>query len=209
MTTTLTTPLPPSTIRRGALAAVVGGTLWALMPAVMSVHPSGGALAAVAGDLAMFVFAVLTPALLLVALRGGYAVLEPGRLRTAAAALCGPGIAAILLGLGTEAMTMTFAGVENDIGHLVFLCGELVLVVGEFLLGIAILRRRRDGLARAAALCFVLALPIGVGLAFLLNAVAPGTDAGFWAAFTVPTGVGWLLFGRALLAQAAQPAAVA
>jgi hypothetical protein len=116
---------------------------------------------------------------------------------------------AILLGLGTEAMTMTFAGVENDIGHIVFLGGELVLIVGEFLLGIAILRRGRDGLARAAAICFVLALPIGVGLAFLLNAVAPATDAGFWAAFTVPTGVGWLLFGRALLSQAPQRAALA
>ena len=192
-----------TTIRRGALAAVVGGALWSLMPAVMSIHPSGGgALMAAAGDLVMFVFAVLTPALLLMALRGAWTALEPGPLRTAAAALCAPGLAAILLGLGTEATTMAVAGVENDTGHFVFLGGELVLLVGELLLGIAILRRRRDGLARAAATCFVLALPIGVGLAFLLDAVAPGTDAGFWAAFTLATGIGWLLLGRAMVTRA-------
>jgi hypothetical protein len=198
-----------TTIRRGALAAMVGGTLWALMPAAMSIRPSGGALVAAAGDLAMFLFAVVTPALLLVALRGARAALDPGPMRTAAVALCAPGLTAILLGLGTEAVTMAVAGAENDIGHIVFLVGELVLIVGEFLLGIAILRRRRDGLARAAATCFLLALPIGVGLAFLLNAVAPETDAGFWAAFTVATGIGWLLMGRAMLPRTAGRPAVA
>lgn len=198
-----------TTIRRGALAAMVGGTLWALLPAAFSIHPSGGGIVAAAGVLVTFLFAVLPPALFLVALRGAWVALDPGPLRTSAAAICAPGMTAVLLGMGTEAVTMTLAGQENDIGHVVFLGGELVLVVGELLLGIAILRRRRDGLARAAATSFVLALPIGVGLAFLLNAVAPRTDAGFWAAFTVATGIGWLLLGRALLPRAAGRPAVA
>lgn len=198
-----------TTIRRGALAAIVGGALWALLPAAFSINPTGGTLVAVAGVLVTFLFAVLPPALLLVALRGAWAALDPGPLRTAAVALCAPGLAAILLGMGTEATTMALAAQENDIGHWVFLGGELVLVIGELLLGTAILRRRRDGLARAAATCFVLALPIGVGLAFLLNAVAPRTDAGFWAAFTVATGIGWLLLGRAMLPRTAETPAIA
>ena len=35
----------------------------------------------------------------------------------------------------------------------------------------------------------------------LLNAVAPHTDLGFWAAITVPYGVAWVLLGRSLSAS--------
>ena len=197
-----------TTTRRGATAAMVGGALWALLPAAFSVNAGQnsphGTLEFVAGVFATWLFAVLAPALLLFAVRGTTAALEPGPLRAAATAVCTPGLAAITFGMGIEAFTLTTAGVENDVGHLVFLLGVLVLVVGELLLGIAVLRRRRDGLARSAAAAFVLALPFGVGLALLLSAVAPGSDTGFWVAMTVPTGIGWLLLGRAVLPRTAK-----
>lgn len=201
-----------TTIRRGATAAMVGGTLWALLPAAFSIHPEPGppgTLVFVAGVLVTWLFAVIGPALLLFGVRGTTAALAAGPLRTAAIAVCALGLAGIVAGMGTEAFTLTAAGAENDVGHFVFLIAAGVLVIGELLLGIAVLRRRRDGLARAAAVAFVLALPVGVGLAFLLNAVAPGSDAGFWVAFTVPTGIGWLLLGRAVLPRAAEHAALA
>jgi hypothetical protein len=41
-------------------------------------------------------------------------------------------------------------------------------------------------------------VPLGIGLGLALNAVAPHTDLGFWAAITVPYGVSWVLLGRSL-----------
>jgi hypothetical protein len=105
--------------------------------------------------------------------------------------------------------TLTASGAESDLGHTVFLIGVLALIVGELLLGIAVLRRRRHGLARAAAIVFVAALPLGVGLGLLVNVLAPGTDAGFWAAITVPTGIGWFLLGRAMAPRTAERTALA
>jgi hypothetical protein len=56
----------------------------------------------------------------------------------------------------------------------------------------------------------VAALPLGILLAVVLGAIAPGTDLGFWAAITVPYGVAWVLLGRALGSKpAGQPARVA
>src|SRR3954447_7864730 len=197
-----------TTIRRGATAGMVGGALWALMPAgflladIQSTHR--GTLEFVAVATATWLFAVLPLALLLVALRGTVAALAPGALLTTATAFCGVGLVAMLVGNGTEMATLTVSGAESDLGHTVFLLGVLVLLVGELLLGIAVLRRRRDGLARAAGVVLALALPLGIGLGLLLNAVAPHTDAGFWAAITVPTGIGWLLLGRAVLPAAAR-----
>ena len=44
-------------------------------------------------------------------------------------------------------------------------------------------------------------VPLGIGLGVLLNAVAPHTDLGFWAAITVPYGVAWILLGRSMSAS--------
>jgi hypothetical protein len=69
-------------IRPGATAAMVGGALWALLPAAWSIDsgqvPSRGTLAFLASVLVTWVFAALAPALLLIALRGSAAALRPG-----------------------------------------------------------------------------------------------------------------------------------
>ena len=80
------------------------------------------------------------------------------------------------------------------------------------LLGVALIRVRRDPPSRLGSLLFALALPLDILLTFLGGAVAPGTDIGFWAAITVPYGSAWVLLGFALSlsrrAVAGQPSRV-
>jgi len=113
----------------------------------------------------------------------------------------GLGLLAMVLGNGTELATLTFSGRESDLGHSAFLIGFLVLVVGSLLLGIALLRGRREPRVRWAGALMVGMVPLGIGLGVLLNVVAPHTDLGFWAAITVPYGVAWVLLGRSLSAS--------
>jgi peptidoglycan/LPS O-acetylase OafA/YrhL len=105
------------------------------------------------------------------------------------------------LGNGIEVASMTAGGGEVALGHALFLIGFLVSVIGSLLVGIVVFRRRRDALSRAAALLLALALPLGIGIAVLGSAIAPESDAGFWAAISVPTGIAWVLLGRSLSAR--------
>lgn len=107
-------------------------------------------------------------------------------------------LALMFFGNGVEAASLTFSGSESAVGHSAFLIGFLVLLVGSVLLGVALIRARRDALSRLGGLLFALALPVGILFAFLGDAVAPRTDIGFWAAITVPYGIAWVLLGYAL-----------
>jgi hypothetical protein len=93
---------------------------------------------------------------------------------------------------------MTAGGGEVALGHTLFLIGFLVSVIGSVLVGIVVFRRRRDALSRAAALLLALALPLGIGIGILGGAIAPGNDAAFWAAVSIPTGIAWVLLGSSL-----------
>jgi len=101
---------------------------------------------------------------------------------------------------------------ESAVVHSAFLIGFLVLLVGSLLLGVALIRVRRDPPSRLGSLLFALALPLDILLTFLGGAVAPGTDIGFWAAITVPYGSAWVLLRFALSssrrAVAGQPSRV-
>jgi hypothetical protein len=136
-----TTPAP-----RGATAATVGGALWALVPVAFGlVDPSDvrrGTLSFVAVLAAVWICGALSLALLLGALAGLRPVLAQTRLGAVSAA----GLAAMLLGNGTELTTITLNGQESDLGHTVFLIGFLVLIAGSVLLGIALIRAREAGL---------------------------------------------------------------
>jgi hypothetical protein len=132
-----------------------------------------------------------------------------GRTGGTGIALTGLGLATMLAGNGTELTTIMFTGNESDVGHTVFLLGFLVTVVGQILLGITLFRRRADRLARSGGLLMALALPVGVVLMLLGSVLFPGTDAGFWAGFTMPTGIAWALLGRSLATDATRPALAA
>ena len=192
-----------TTVQRSGTAGLVGGALWALLPVVFLVHledTARGSLAFVAVAVAAWVVGALSLVLLLVAvtrLRTGLAD-GGGRLGAVGVAVSALALLAMLLGNGTELATLTFSGVESDLGHSAFLIGFLALVVGSLLLGIALLRGRRQPLVRWAGVLMVGMVPLGIGLGLALNAVAPHTDLGFWAAITVPYGAAWVLLGRSL-----------
>jgi hypothetical protein len=196
---------PETTTARRATLGMVGGALWLLLPFAWSAvrledHPTGSA-AFVAVAASYWLFAVLPPALLVVGLTALRTALGPGRAATVGTVLSGIGLGSMALGNGIEVASMSVGGGEVALGHALFLLGFLVSVVGGIVLGIVVVRRRRDALSRAAGLILALALPLGIGLAFLGDAVSPGTDAGFWAAIAVPTGIAWVLLGASLRAE--------
>jgi hypothetical protein len=189
-------------ISRGATAAMLGGALWALVPVAFGLtsptEVPRGTLSFVAVTAVVWICGVVSLALLLVGLTGLRPTLGQGRLGTAGVAISAVGLTAMLLGNGTELTTITASGQESDLGHTVFLTGLLVLLAGSLLLGIVLIRRR---ISPAAGWTMALAIPLGIGLGVLGGLLFPHSDAGFWAALTVPTGVAWVLLGRATAAR--------
>lgn len=191
-------------VRWGGTAGMVGGLLWALFPlstAFVSFEDTQtGTLAYFATAASYWLMAVLPLLLMVVGQMGLRAVYgrDFGRLGTAGVLVSSAALALMFVGNGVEVASLTFRGSESSVGHFGFLIGFLVLLAGSVMLGIALIRIRRDSLSRLAGLLFVLALPLGIGLAFVVGAAAPGTDVGFWAAITIPYGLAWLLLGYAL-----------
>ena len=196
-----TTPVSRTSVHRSATLGLVGGALWALLPVASAArledHPTGTA-AFVAVAASYWLFAVLPPALILVGLTALRRTFGAGRAGVIGVALAAVGLGSMTLGNGIEVASMIAGRGEVDLGHALFLLGFLVSVIGGIVLGSVILRRRPDAPSRVAGLLLALALPLGIGIAFLGDVVAPGTDAGFWAAITVPTGIAWVLLGASL-----------
>lgn len=189
--------------------------LFPLSTALLSLKDTQpGTLAYVATAASFWLMAVLPLLLLLVGLMGLRALLGRtyGQLGKVGVAVSFVALVLMFFGNGVELASLTFSGSESDVGHSAFLIGFLVLLVGSVLLGVALIRARRDPLSRLGGLLFVLALPLGILLAIVGDAVAPGTDIGFWAAITVPYGISWVLLGYALSssrrAVAGQPSRV-
>ena len=204
MTTTAPTPTRGTTDTRRAQLATTGAVLWTLSSVVWGIsdleYQQRGSLAFVAVAVAWWTCMVLAPALLVVGHSALRTALGPaaGNVGRTGIVLAAIGIGAMGLGIGIEIASMTVGGGEVALGHAILLIGFLAAVVGALLTGITVIRKRRDGLSRTAGWLLVLALPIGVAIMFLGNAVAPETDAFFWAGLTVPTGLGWVLLGRSL-----------
>ena len=198
-----------TTVSRAATTGLIGGALWALLPvawasARLEDVPSGTL--SWFGVVAVYwIFPVLAPLLIVVGLTALRRALgdDAGRLGLTGIVVSAVGTAAMALGNGIEVASMTAGGGEVSFGHALFLIGFLVSVLGSVVVGIVVFRRRRDALSRAAALLLALALPLGIGIGILGSAIAPGNDAAFWAAISVPTGIAWVLLGRSLSARRA------
>jgi hypothetical protein len=194
-----------SLVRWGGWAGMLGGLLWALFPlATVLVSMKGtqpGTTAHIGAAAVYWLMAVLPLLLLLVGLVGLRALHSGayGRLGNIGFLTCFVALALMFVGNAIEIASLTFYGTESDVGHLVFLIGFLILLLGSVLLGIALVRTQRAPSFRLGGLLLVLALPLGIVLAVVLGAIAPRTDLGFWAAITVPYGVAWLLLGYALM----------
>jgi hypothetical protein len=184
---------------------MLGGLLWALFPlATVIVRLEGtqpGSLAHIGSAAVYWLMAVLPLLLLMVGLAGLRALYGEayGRLGNVGFLVSFLALALMFLGNAVEVASRTFGGSESAVGHSIFLIGFLVLLVGSILLGIAIVRTRRDPSSRVGGLLLIGALPLGILLAVALGAIAPRTDLGFWAAITVPYGAAWLLLGYALM----------
>lgn len=204
MTTTAPTPTRGTTSTRRAKLATTGAVLWTLSSAVWGIsdleYQEPGSLRFVAVAVAWWICMVLAPALLVVGHPALGAALGPaaGKVGRTGIALAAIGIGAMGLGIGIELASMTVGGGEVALGHAILLIGFLVAIVGALLTGVTVIRKRRDGLSKAAGWLLVLALPIGVGIMALGSVVAPQADAVFWAGLTVPTGLAWVLLGRSL-----------
>ncbi len=184
---------------------MLGGLLWALFPlATVIVSMKGtqpGTMAHIGAAAVYWLMAVLPLLLLLVGVVALRALPSAayGRLGNIGSLLSLLALALMFVGNTVEVASLTFSGSESDIGHTIFLIGFVVLLVGSVLLGIAIIRTQRNRSPRIGGLLLIGALPLGILLAVVLGAVAPRTDLGFWAAITVPYGVGWVLLGNTLL----------
>lgn len=189
---------------QAARTGTVGGALWALMPLAFGLaavdHVEPGTLTGVAAAAAQWIFLVLPPLLMLAGLLALRRTMGPdaGRVGLVGMVLVALGFAAMAAGNGIEVASITTGGEEVAAGHAMFLIGFLVSVVGSLLLGIVVFRRLGNGLARAGGLVLTLALPLGIALGMLGSLVGPENDAWFFAAIAVPTGVAWVLLGRAL-----------
>jgi hypothetical protein len=207
-----------SLIRWAAPAAVIGGLLWALFPfgtLIASINETPpGTLAHQASLVYWWLMAVVPLLLLLVGLVGLHACYRGayGRLGKVGFFVSFTALSLMFVGNAVEVASFTFSGSESAAGHFMFLIGFLLLLIGSAPLGITLVRNRPNPASRIGGLLFVGALPLGILLAVVLGAVAPGTDLGFWAAITVPYGVAWLMLGPALRSQqagsAGQPARV-
>lgn len=204
--TTIATPSMTTVAGRATLGAV-GGALWMLLPAAWAVaeleDQQFGSLSFVAVAVADWIFLVLAPALIVVGVTALRAVLgtAAGRVGGGGMVFAALGLGAMAVGNGVEVAAMSAGGGEVELGHAIFLIGFLVSIVGGLLVGITVIRRRREALSRAAGWILALALPLGIGIGILGSALAPENDAGFWAAISVPTGAAWLLLGRSLAVE--------
>jgi hypothetical protein len=191
-----------TTVSRAATIGLAGGALWALLPVAWSVTSTDdvafGSLSFVAVAASYWIFAVLPPALIPVGVVALRRTLGGGRLPAIGAVVSMAGLGAMALGNGIEVASISFGGGEVALGHALLLIGFLVSIAGGILVGITVIRRRRDAVSRAAGLLLTLALPVGIGIGLAGSAVDPQNDAWFWAAIAVPTGVAWVLLGASL-----------
>jgi vacuolar-type H+-ATPase subunit I/STV1 len=196
--------------RWGAPAAMVGGAMWALFPfgtSLASIEKAGTS--AYAASVAYYGLMAVAPLLLLMvglagihaAQRGAY-----GRLGRVGFPVSILALGLMFAGNGVEVASLTFRGSESAVGHFAFLIGFLILLIGSALVGLAVWRTRRDAPARFGSSLLMGALPLGIFLAVVFGSLVPESDLGFWAAIAIPSGVAWVVLGRAFRDRPVEPA---
>ena len=135
--------------------------------------------------------------LLLIGLKGFHTIYKKsyGRLGSAGFFVSFVALVLVFVG-GTFEMTyMASTGTEGVVGYLALMMSFLLLACGSVLLGLAITGVRHDPLSYLAGLVLANGVPLGLLAVFVAGAT---WDFYFWAGFTVPFGVAWLLLGYAL-----------
>jgi hypothetical protein len=201
--TTTTTPGTTPAVRRPTLGAL-GGVLWALSPVpwlisdVRTLEPGTASFVAVLATHAAL--GVVGPALIALGCTGLPTALRGslGRTGTLGAATAAVGLSAHAVGNAIEMTSLAVASTTSVVGYVISYLGFLVGFVGSLLVGIALVRRRRDAAVRIAGWLLALALPLGILVGLLFAVALPENEAGFSAAVSLPTGVAWAILGRSL-----------
>ncbi len=196
--------------RWSALAAMLGGALWALFPFGTPIAniEEPGTLSYPLSVAYYWLMAVIPLLLLLVGLIGLYARQRGtyGRLGKVGFPVSILALGLMFAGNAVEVASLTLLTSKSAVGHFTFLIGFLVLLVGSLLVGLSIWRMRRDPPSRSGSLLLIGALPLGILLAVVLGSLVPESDLGFWAAIAVPFGIAWVVLGRAFRSQPVEPA---
>ncbi len=194
--------------RWGALAAMVGGAMWALFPFGTPImeNVEAGTTAYPVSVAYDWLMAVMPLLLLTVGLAGVYAGQRGayGRLGKVGFPVSILAVGLMFIGNGVEVASLTFRGSESAVGHFAFLIGFLILLIGSVFVGLAIWRARRDAPARMGGAILIGALPLGILLGVVFGSLVPESDLGFWTSIAVPFGVAWVVLGRAFGDRAAE-----
>jgi hypothetical protein len=184
--------------RRAPVLAVLGGALWALLPAwdLLPWPDIFGLLDAV--------LPVVIIALALVGLHQRHATTY-GRLGHVGFGITIVGLALMGVGNTVEILSLASSGRENELGHLLFFLGYfLVILPGAVLLGLAVRRADLFPAARLVGLVLVLVLPLSILLGVLAGLVAPPSgDVAFWVTMATGYGIAWVLLGLGMRGQEA------
>jgi hypothetical protein len=214
-TTRPATAPPEASVARRARLGAVGGALYALTPVAWAAgdirtveYGTASSLAVAAGHWAA---AVLAPVLLVVGLTALRSAIGPaaGRAGTAGIVTAAAGTTAFAAGNAAQLVSLVAVGDTVVAGYVVSYVGMLVALVGFLLVGIPVLRRRRDVASRVAGWLLVLAIPLLVGLGVLFAHAMPHSDAASSIATNVPIGLAWLLLGSSLARDVRRSPAVA
>ena len=201
MAATTTESVGRNRIARGGLAALVGGVLWALWPLGTPIFfETLGRTGDI--DLQGRIYGMVATAalaLLVVGLvslhrlhKGHY-----GRIGVAGFVLSLSALVLMLPGLSMDALA--YGTQLSELGHMAFLIGFLVSILGSIVLGFAIRRARVLPRARWVGPLLAVAIPLGIAAMIVGESVAPGPgDLWFWIAIATPYGSAWAVLGSEL-----------
>lgn len=187
-------------IHQAGLAGLFGGLLWAVWPfgAEIALADFYQTRAMDSVAIAYSLLAVVALGLMIVGVLGLYYlhVGTFGRLGTSGAFISGGALAVMAIGF---VLDFVWYGTDiSAIGHLGVLLGFVALLLGSFVLGIAVFRADHMQHARWLGILLSIAIPAGVALVIAKETFAPSareSDLWFWVAIMTAYGLSWILLG--------------
>lgn len=187
-------------IQQAGLAGLLGGLLWAVWPFGAEIALGEFYQTRVMDSVAIAYsfLAVASLGLMIVGVLGLHHLHAGtiGRLGTIGAFVSGGALAVMAIGF-----ILDFAWYGTDvsaIGHMGVLLGFIALLLGSFVLGIAVFRADHMQRGRWLGILLSIAIPAGIALVIAKETFAPSTresDLWFWVAIMTAYGLSWILLG--------------
>lgn len=184
--------------RRGGLAGMLGGILWAAWPLgtplfLAQLWETGtmDVMGRIYGA-----YAAIPLALVMIGLVGLHTLHKGhyGRLGKAGYILSFGALSIMLIGLVLDAIA--YGTVLSDIGNIGVLLGFLLSIIGSIALGLAVFRARILRHARVVGLAFSVAIPAGIAVEIVGSGLMPlGGDLWFFIGLMMAYGLAWIAVG--------------